>query len=141
MSTLPVKWKDETQDDVWAVPDYEDTSTPDVHASRVTRDENVWSGMATVAGSRVPVFMIADLEAEGEAVGAICSSSIPGFECRIVPASFAGLIFAVTGGSLLLHRRVTRAGDRTHGTEPRTSRVRPVADLSARSDPERPISG
>ena len=72
MSNMPVKWKHETQDDVWAVPDYEAISTPDRHASKVTHNENVWGGMATVAGSRVPVFMIADLYGEGETVPDIC---------------------------------------------------------------------
>ena len=73
----PVRWKDETQDDArkdWAssVPYVEDASTTDTHTSRVTRNEGVWGGMATVAGSRVPVFMVADLEAEGETVRDIC---------------------------------------------------------------------
>jgi len=34
----------------------------------ITRNENIWGGVATVAGSRVPVFMVVDLEAEGETV-------------------------------------------------------------------------
>ena len=69
-------WHDAT-DDIrpdWtsSVPSYDDKAVIfDAGSDRITRSEDVWGGLATAAGTRVPVFMIADLEAEGEAISDI----------------------------------------------------------------------
>ena len=74
MSSPAIVWDEKTSEDSIR-PDWTSSAdlfdlstTSDEHSKRITRDDDVWDGMATVAGSRVPVFMVADLEAEGETV-------------------------------------------------------------------------
>ena len=67
-----VAWRENSTDEArpdWlaSVPPFEPTAIRDDPRDRIiTHNQNVWGGMATVAGSRVPVFMIADLKAEGQ---------------------------------------------------------------------------
>ncbi len=72
MSTT-VTWGEPRVDDTWMTfLDVEGPNVvPETQPDRITRDDDVWGGMATVAGSRVPVFMIADLEDDGESVNDI----------------------------------------------------------------------
>lgn len=82
MSNLTVVWDEKVTQPCHDCPDWKsDVSTyggsvaasqpHEDHSARISRSEDVWGGTTMVAQSRVPVFMIADLDAEGESVDAI----------------------------------------------------------------------
>ncbi|MDP9352624.1 MAG: DUF433 domain-containing protein [Chloroflexota bacterium] len=67
MTSLALRWGAETEPAVWQTDscDFSADVGPIEASFNVSRTPQVWSGIAVLAGTRIPVFMIEDMYNEG----------------------------------------------------------------------------